>query len=274
MRTAVAEQSGAKSQLAGVVGAGVVVLLLVFLNGLLANLPNSTLAAVVIAAALSLADFSLLTRVWAIRPSAVVLSFVASAGMIFLRVPEGIVVAIVLSILLFFKQNWWPHGEVLGRVPGRDGWHSDSGSGLAEHADVVVFRWEAPLFFANSGLFADQVRELVAQRDPAWVVLQCEAITDIDVTAAGMLERLDNELNAKGVHLAFVEANATCFVRPCPRLRAPQDPRPRPLLRIDRGGPHRHRPGHPLQPTTTQQQLTTTRSVSIHPTSGDGQRVW
>ena len=70
---------------------------------------------------------------------------------------------------------------------------------------MVVFRWEAPLFFANSGIFADQVRELVQERRPAWVVLQCEAITDIDVTAAGMLERLDNELNAKGVHLAFVE---------------------------------------------------------------------
>jgi MFS superfamily sulfate permease-like transporter len=95
---------------------------------------------------------------------------------------------------------------VLGRVPGREGWHSDpGGSGLQEHPDVLVFRWEAPLFFANSGIFANQVRELVRERGPAWVVLQCEAITDIDVTAAGMLERLDNELNAKGVHLAFVE---------------------------------------------------------------------
>mgnify|MGYP006316067313 CR=1 FL=1 len=114
--------------------------------------------------------------------------------------------AIVLSILLFFQQNWWPHGEVLGRVPGREGWHSDQGGdGLEEHPDMVVFRWEAPLFFANSGIFAEQVRELVQERRPGWVVLQCEAITDIDVTAAGMLERLDNELNAKGVHLAFVE---------------------------------------------------------------------
>ena len=101
-RTAVAEQSGAKSQLTGVVGAGVVVLLLVFFNGLLADLPNSALAAVVIAAALSLADFSLLARVWTVRRSAVVLSLVASAGVIFLGVLEGIVVAIVLSILLFF----------------------------------------------------------------------------------------------------------------------------------------------------------------------------
>jgi high affinity sulfate transporter 1 len=205
-RTAVAEQSGAKSQLTGLVGAGVVVLLLLFFNGLLADLPNSALAAVVIAAALSLADFAALTRVWKVRRSAVVLSVVASAGVIFLGVLEGIVVAVVLSILLFFQRNWWPHGEVLGRVPGREGWHSDSeGNGLVERPDVVVFRWEAPLFFANSGMFAEQVRELVQERRPEWVVLQCEAITDIDVTAAGTLERLDNELNAKGVHLAFVE---------------------------------------------------------------------
>ena len=205
-RTAVAEQSGAKSQLTGLVGAGMVVLLLLFFNGLLADLPNSALAAVVIAAAFSLADFAVLARVWQVRRSAVMLSVVASLGVMLLGVLEGILVAVVLSILLFFQRNWWPHGEVLGRVPGRTGWHSArEGTGLVERPDVVVFRWEAPLFFANSGMFADQVRELAAERRPTWVVLQCEAITDIDVTAAGMLERLDNELNAKGVHLAFVE---------------------------------------------------------------------
>jgi MFS superfamily sulfate permease-like transporter len=205
-RTAVAEQSGARSQLAGVVGAAIVVLLLAFFNGLLADLPNAALAAVVIAAAVSLLDVTALARMWRVRPSAVVLSLVASAGVIFLGVLEGIGVAIVLSILLFFHRNWWPHGEVLGRAPGREGWHSDQdGRGLAEHPGVVVFRWEAPLFFANAGLFADAVRDLVEERRPAWVVLQCEAITDIDVTAAGMLQRLDVELNGRGVHLAFVE---------------------------------------------------------------------
>ncbi len=205
-RTAVAEQSGAKTQLTGVIGASVVVLLLLFFNGLLADLPNSALAAVVIAAGISLTDFPILARVWKIRRSAVILSLVASAGVIFLGVLEGIVVAVVLSILLFFNRNWWPHGEVLGRVPGREGWHSDiGGDDLIEHPDVVVFRWEAPLFFANSGMFAEQIRDLVREREPGWVLLQCEAITDIDVTAAGMLARLDNELNAKGVHLGFVE---------------------------------------------------------------------
>jgi high affinity sulfate transporter 1 len=205
-RTAVAEQSGARSQLTGLVGAGLVALLLLFFNGLLADLPDSALAAVVISAAISLASVPVLFRVWKVRRSAVVLSLVASAGVIFLGVLEGIVVAIVLSILLFFQRNWWPHGEVLGRVPGREGWHSDTrGAGIVEHPGLLVFRWEAPLFFANAGIFAQQVRRLVHERQPAWVVLQCEAITDIDLTAAEMLERLDNELNARGVHMAFVE---------------------------------------------------------------------
>ena len=205
-RTAVAEQAGAKSQLTGVVGAGVVVSLLLFFNGLLADLPNSALAAVVIAAAISLTNLSFLARVWKVRRSAVALSLVASAGVIFLGVLDGIVLAVVMSILLFFQRNWWPHGDVLGRSLGRDGWHSARpGEDLIEQPGVVVFRWEAPLFFANAGMFADQVRRLVNERQPTWVILQCEAITDIDVTASAMLERLDKELNARGVHLAFVE---------------------------------------------------------------------
>jgi MFS superfamily sulfate permease-like transporter len=69
----------------------------------------------------------------------------------------------------------------------------------------VVFRWEAPLFFANAGIFRQQVRRLVLRRRPDWIVLQCEAITDIDVTAADMLKGLDLELNAQGIHLGFVE---------------------------------------------------------------------
>ena len=124
----------------------------------------------------------------------------------FFGVLEGILIAVVLSILLFFKASWWPHGEVLGRLDGQEGWHSVRGSaGAEELAGVLVYRWEAPLFFANAGMFRQQVRRRVRKRHPRWVVLQCEAITDIDVTAADMLERLDLELNADGVHVAFVE---------------------------------------------------------------------
>jgi high affinity sulfate transporter 1 len=205
-RTAVAEQSGAQSQLTGVVGAGIVVVLLVFLNSLLADLPQTALAAVVIAAALSLANIGVLRRFWKVRPGAVVLSLVATLGVVVFGVLQGIVIAIVLAVLLFFRRSWWPHGAVLGQVAGHDGWHSvEQHPDAVEPAGVVVYRWEAPLFFANAGEFRRQIRHLARTRDTGWIVLQCEAITDVDVTAAEMLERLDTELNREGIHLAFVE---------------------------------------------------------------------
>ena len=126
--------------------------------------------------------------------------------MIFVGVLEGIVIAIFLAVLLFFRRNWWPHGAVIGRIDGIDGWHDIEGHDDARGGPgIVVYRWEAPLFFANAGAFRRQVRHLVRERTPAWVVVQCEAVTDIDVTAAGMLRQLDEELNGQGIHMAFVE---------------------------------------------------------------------
>jgi len=205
-RTAVAEQSGARSQVSNLVGAGLVVMLLLFFNGLLADLPQSALAAVVIVAALSLVNVRDVVRYWKVRRSSVLLSLTATVGVIVLGVLEGIGLAIFLAVLLFFRRSWWPHGAVLGRGDGIDGWHNvEQIDDLVEVPGVLVYRWEAPLFFANAGQFRQQIRKLVRQREPHWVVLQCEAITDIDVTAAAMLEQLDEELNAAGIHLAFVE---------------------------------------------------------------------
>jgi MFS superfamily sulfate permease-like transporter len=205
-RTAVAEQSGAKSQLAGVVGAGMVVILLVFLSSLLADLPQSALAGVVIVAALSLLDLRAVRRYAQVRRSALVLSLVATAGVVFFGVLEGIAIAIVLAVALFFRRNWWPNGAVLGRVDGIDGWHSVVDfPGAREEPGIVVYRWEAPLFFANASAFRREVQKLVKARSPRWVVIQCEAITDVDLTAAEALEHLDDELNAAGIHMAFAE---------------------------------------------------------------------
>ena len=205
-RTAVVEQAGAKSQLASVVGAGTVVVLLLFFNSLLKDLPQSALAAVLIGAALSLLDLPELVRYAQVRKSALVLSLVASLGVVILGVLQGIVIAVVLAVLLYFQRGWQPHGAVLGLVDDVGGWHNTSRYPSArEIPGVVVYRWEAPLFFANCAGFRTQIRELVRDRNPAWVVVQCEAITDIDVSAAKMLEQLDRELNDRGVHMAFVE---------------------------------------------------------------------
>jgi MFS superfamily sulfate permease-like transporter len=205
-RTAVATQSGAKSQVTGLVGAGVVVTLLLLLPSLFKNLPSTALAAVVIAAALSLADVRAVRAFYRVRRTAFLLSLAATVGVVLLGVLQGILIAVVLSIFLFFRRSWWPPGEVLGYVDRLRGWHAlkrhPEGAQLPE---IVVYRWEAPLFFANAGMFRQQIRRLVLHERPRWIVLQCEAITDIDVTAAGMLESLDRELNAQGIHLAFVE---------------------------------------------------------------------
>ena len=205
-RTAVVEQAGAKTQLASVVGAVIVAVLLLFFNSLLADLPQSALAAVLIAAALSLLDLGVLARYWRVRRSALALSVVASLGVIVLGVLQGIVIAIALAVVLFFRRGWQPHGAVLGQVADLGGWHNvERYPEARELAGIVVYRWEAPLFFANAGSFREQIRRLVREHKPDWVVLQCEAVTDVDVTAAEMLEQLDNELNAAGIHMAFAE---------------------------------------------------------------------
>ncbi len=211
-RTAVADSAKAKTQLAGVVGAATVVLLLLFANSVLAELPQTVLAAVVIVAATTLADLDALRRYWVVRRSAVLVSAVATVGVVVLGVLDGILCAIALSVILFFRRNWWPHGAVLGRRASGE-WHAaDPGTDTNSPAGVVVYRWEAPLFFANSGIFRKQVAALVSEKHAVWIVLQCEAITDIDVTAADMLAQLDTELNRQGVHIAFVEMRSRLTV--------------------------------------------------------------
>jgi high affinity sulfate transporter 1 len=205
-RTAVVEQAGARSQLASLVGAGLVAAMLLFFNSVLQDLPQSALAAVLVAAAISLMDLSALRRYYRVRKSAFVLSITASLGVILFGVLHGIVIAIVLAVALFFLRSWQPHGAVLGRVESIGGWHDVHRYETAvQHPDVLVFRWEAPLFFANCSAFRTQLRRHVRRRHPRWVVIQCEAITDIDVSAAAMLERLEGELDEQGSHLAFVE---------------------------------------------------------------------
>jgi high affinity sulfate transporter 1 len=206
-RTAVAEQAGAKTQVTGVVGAAVIVLMLVFVPGLLRNLPQPTLAAVVIAASLSLADIPGTVRLWRQRRVEFLLSITAFLGVALLGVLQGIAVAVALSILNIFRRAWWPYQTTLGRVPGLPGHHDRQQHPDAEELPgLVIFRFDAPLFFANSRTFRDQIRRLAAgDPRPQWILIAAEPITDVDTTAADMLADLDEELNANGTSLVFAE---------------------------------------------------------------------
>ncbi|HKT36770.1 MAG TPA: SulP family inorganic anion transporter, partial [Ktedonobacterales bacterium] len=206
-RTAVAEHVGAKSQIAGVVGAAVIVLMLLFVPGLLRNLPQPTLAAVVIAASISLADIPGLVRLWRQRPIEFFLAIAAFLGVALLGVLPGIALAVGLSILNVFRRAWWPYHTTLGRVPGMPGVHDQQ-----QHPDgevlpgLVIFRFDAPLFFANTRAFRDHIRHFAATKPkPRWILIAAASLTDVDTTAADMLATLDEEINADNISLVFAE---------------------------------------------------------------------
>ena len=206
-RTAVADQAGSRSQVTGVVGAVVITLVLLVFPALVQYVPQPTLGAIVIAAALSLADIPGTRRLWQQQPVECVLSIAALLGVALLGVLPGILIAVALSILNVFRRVWWPHQAELGRVQGVDGLHDTESYPDAELLPgLVVYRFDAPLIFANSRIFGDQVRAIAEKRSGLkWIVIAAEPITDVDTTAADMLQALDVWLNDRGISLIFAE---------------------------------------------------------------------
>lgn len=207
-RTPVARASGARTRLTGVFAAAAVGVLVLVAPSATRQLPSSALAAVVVAAALSLADPAQIGRLRRVRPREFALALVAFAGVAVLGVLRGIAVAVALSLMEFVTHAWRPYMAELGRVDGRKGYHD-----LARHPDgrripgLVIARFDAPLFFANSSVFAAFIRRLVdgAPEPVRWVVLAAEPVTDVDATAAEALVALDTELGQRGVRLVFAE---------------------------------------------------------------------
>ncbi|MFZ0157507.1 MAG: sulfate permease [Kineosporiaceae bacterium] len=206
-RTAVAFKAGARTQVTGLVGAGAILTLLVLAPDLLSALPIPTLAAIVVAAAFSLAELGGARRLWAQRRTEFWLSVAATAAVAVLGVLPGIGVAVGLSILNVFRRAWWPYQAVLGRTPGVPGYHDITRYPQARQMPgLVVFRFDAPLFFANARTFSDQVGRLAAAEPrPRWIIIAAEPITDIDTTAADMLEELVSDLAEHGTELVFAE---------------------------------------------------------------------
>jgi high affinity sulfate transporter 1 len=207
-RTPVAEAAGSKTQLTGVVGALAIALLLVLGPNLLRYLPNTALAAVVIAAAIGLFEVADLRRIYRIQRWEFWLSMVCFAGVAVLGAIPGIALAIAIAVIEFLWDGWRPHFAVLGRVDGVRGYHDSSRYPQARRIPgLVLFRWDAPLFFANAELFQNCVVDAVASSPTPvrWVVVTAEPVTSVDVTAADVLTELNDTLAAADVQLRFAE---------------------------------------------------------------------
>lgn len=207
-RTPVADQAGGRTQLTGVTGAIAVAVFMFVAPGATGLLPTASLAAVVIVAATSLVDVSVVGRLLRVDRVEGLLSLAAFVGVVGLGVLRGIVAAIGLSFVAFVNQAWRPYHAELGRLPGVRGYHDLSRHPEGERIPgVLILRFDAPLFFANGGMFDDFVRSMVAgaDRDLHTVIVAAEAITDVDSTAVDELVELDEHLAERDVRLVLAE---------------------------------------------------------------------
>jgi MFS superfamily sulfate permease-like transporter len=207
-RTPVAEAAGARTQMTGVVGALVVALVVVAAPMLFQNLPYAALAAVVIAAAIGLFEFTDLRRIYRIQRPEFWLSILCTVGVAVFGAIPGIGIAIVVAILALLWHAWRPYWAVLGKAEGVEGYHDVTRYPDADRiAGLVLFRWDAPLFFANAEMFNDRVLDVIAASPTPVrrIVVAAEPITGVDVTAGEALADLATKLKDSGVTLSFAE---------------------------------------------------------------------
>lgn len=205
-RTALGDAVGTRSQLHSLVAAAFVLGTVFALGPVLALFPRAALGAVVIFAAVGLVEVGEWRRIARFRNSELLLAVLTTAGVLGLGVLQGIGVAVALSILELLRRLARPHDGILGRVPGLAGMHDIDDYPEAEQIPgLVVYRYDAPLFFANADNFVRRALEAVDEADPParWLLVNAEANVEVDLTAVDVLRMLDQELKARGVQLAL-----------------------------------------------------------------------
>jgi len=206
-RTPVAEAAGSQTQLTGLLAAAGVGVVLLVGTSLLSDIPKSALAAVIISAVLRLVDISALRWLFRVNKRDCALAVASFLGVAAFGILPGVAIAIGLSILGVLERAWHPYNAVLSRVDEMKGYHD-----VERHPEgkqipgLLIVRFDAPLFFANSEIFRETVEEAVARHGrPERIVVAGEPITDVDSTAAEVLADLLDDLEAAKIEFAFAE---------------------------------------------------------------------
>lgn len=207
-RTPVAESAGSKSQVTGLVGVACIVILLLYAPRLFYYLPIAVLGAVVISVCGTILEFKEVKRLYHLRRGEFLLSMICFIVVAFLGVVQGIFVSVGLALVGFIWRAWRPYSAILGRVDGLKGYHD-----IIRHPEarripgLVIFRWDAPLFFANAEIFRERVLKAATESPTPtrWLVVSAEPVTDVDITASDMIAELEKELSEAGITLCFAQ---------------------------------------------------------------------
>jgi SulP family sulfate permease len=208
-RTTLNDSAGGKTQVTSLVAAVTLALFLLFLTPLMARLPVVALAVILIYAGIGLVEFDAIKRIYRFYPRSAAISALTTIGVLAAGVIPGILIGVALSLLGLINRISHPHDAVLSAVPGR-GFH-DLGDPLQTTTlpGLIAYRFYAPLLFPNAGHFVGRVRAIIAASPTPvrWFLLDAQAITDIDVTAAEALHCLNAELQERGITLKIAHAN-------------------------------------------------------------------
>jgi len=204
-RSFLVASAGARTQMAQFIGAGLVVLTLLFLTPVFRYVPDAALGGVVLVTAAKLFDVQAMRTLWRVRRADFALMTVTFLGVLAFGVLVGIVVGVIASLTEMVRRTIQPRTAVLGMVQGRGIWRDIRHDGEETIPGLIVYRFDAPLFFGNADVLRREVLALVheAEGQVQEVILNAQAITDLDTTGAQVLGRLVVDLREAGVRLAL-----------------------------------------------------------------------
>lgn len=209
-RSFIAATGGGRSQVVSFVAAALVAVTLLFLTPLFSDVPHAALGGVVLVTAAKLVDARGMRRLWDVRRTDFVLMGITFAGVVVFGVLNGIVVGVIASLVEVVRRTVQPRTAVLGMVRGSPTWRDLRHAGEETLPGIVVYRFDAPLFFGNADVLRDEIRALVRNGDPPVrdVIINAEAVTDLDTTGVEVLARLHDDLRARGVGLSFARVRS------------------------------------------------------------------